>query len=126
MMVCTTINSIVRADGSPKYAMVSMLVGAILNIVLDPIFIFIFHLGVKGAAIATVISQIASFLLNVVYLRRLKSIELRKNFPVPSLYFRESVSTGNQQLYYAAVCGAGYGASEQFTEIIWRSFGLWR
>lgn len=87
MMVCTTINSIVRADGSPKYAMVSMLVGAILNIVLDPIFIFIFHLGVKGAAIATVISQIASFLLNVVYLRRLKSIELRKNFR-----FRLSIS----------------------------------
>lgn len=80
MMVCTTINSIIRADGSPKYAMVSMLIGAILNIVLDPLFIFVFDLGVKGAAIATVISQIVSLLLNVRYLRKLKTIVLKENF----------------------------------------------
>lgn len=80
MAVCATINSVIRADGSPKYAMGSMLVGSILNVILDPIFIFVFQLGVKGAAIATVISQIVSFLLNVLRLRKLKNIELKSNF----------------------------------------------
>ena len=55
MMIGTTLNSIIRADGSPKYAMISMIVGAILNIILDPIMIFVFNLGVKGAALATII-----------------------------------------------------------------------
>lgn len=63
-MVGTTINSVIRADGSPKYAMITMLTGAVLNVILDPIFIFGFHMGVKGAALATIISQIISFLLN--------------------------------------------------------------
>lgn len=80
MAVCATINSVIRADGSPKYAMGSMLVGSILNVILDPVFIFVFQLGVKGAAIATVISQIVSFLLNVIRLRKLKNIELKNNF----------------------------------------------
>ena len=80
MTVCATLNSVIRADGSPKYAMGSMLVGSILNVILDPIFIFVFDFGVKGAAIATVISQIVSFLLNLIRLRKLKNIELKKNF----------------------------------------------
>ena len=109
MMVCTTINSIVRADGSPKYAMVSMLVGAILNVILDPVFIFVFHLGVKGAAIATVISQIVSFILNVLYLKRLKSIELKKNFrfslSVSGRVSMLGVSSFITQLFAALVMG---------------------
>ena len=60
-MIGTTLNSIIRADGSPKYSMFSMVSGAILNTILDPIFIFVFHKGVEGAAIATVISQILTF-----------------------------------------------------------------
>ena len=48
-MVGTTLNSIIRADGSPKYSMVTMVSGAILNTILDPIFIFVFHKGVEGA-----------------------------------------------------------------------------
>lgn len=79
MMIGTTLNSIIRADGSPKYAMASMLAGAILNIILDPIFIFVFNMGVAGAAIATVISQILGFIINIAYLKRLKSIELNKD-----------------------------------------------
>ncbi|MGL5151925.1 MAG: MATE family efflux transporter [Clostridium sp.] len=54
------LNHSIRSDGSPKIAMYSMLIGAIINIVLDPIFIFGFGLGVRGAAIATVISQVVS------------------------------------------------------------------
>ena len=79
MMIGTTLNSVIRADGSPKYAMASMLAGAILNIILDPIFIFVFNMGVAGAAIATVISQILGFIINIAYLKRLKSIELNKD-----------------------------------------------
>lgn len=80
MMVGTTVNSIIRADGSPQYAMITMIIGAVLNVILDPIFIFVFHWGVKGAAIATIISQIVSFLLNIVYLKKIKTISLKNNF----------------------------------------------
>lgn len=78
VMIGTTLNSIIRADGSPKFAMLSMVTGAVLNIILDPIFIFVFHMGVEGAAIATIFSQFITFLLNVLYLRRLKTITLNK------------------------------------------------
>ena len=78
MMIGTTLNSIIRADGSPKYSMASMVTGAILNIILDPIFIFVFKMGVEGAAIATTISQFVTFAMNVAYLRRLKTIEITK------------------------------------------------
>ena len=78
MMIGITLNSIIRADGSPRYSMVSMVSGAILNIILDPIFIFVFHWGVKGAAIATAISQILTFILNILYIRKFQSIDLKK------------------------------------------------
>lgn len=74
MIVATTLNSIIRADGSPKYAMISMVIGAVLNIILDPIAIFVFKMGIKGAALATIISQITNFLINVCYLRKFKSV----------------------------------------------------
>jgi putative MATE family efflux protein len=55
-----SMNHSIRASGNPKMAMLTMLIGAILNTILDPIFIFIFHMGVRGAAIATIMSQAAS------------------------------------------------------------------
>ena len=79
MMVGTTLNSIIRADGSPQYAMKSMVVGAILNTILDPIFIFVFKWGVQGAAIATVISQLVTFIMNIFYVKKFKSINLNKH-----------------------------------------------
>ena len=75
-MIGTALNSIIRADGSPKYSMFSMVAGAILNTILDPIFIFVLHKGVEGAAVATVISQILTFILNAMYLRKLKTIKI--------------------------------------------------
>lgn len=78
MMIGTTLNSIIRADGNPKFAMTSMIAGAVLNIILDPIFIFVFNMGVEGAAIATVISQFLTFILNVLYIRKFKSIKLNR------------------------------------------------
>lgn len=77
-MIGTTLNSIIRADGSPKYSMFSMVIGAVLNTILDPIFIFMLHKGVEGAAIATVISQIVTFILNIAYIRKFKSIKITK------------------------------------------------
>lgn len=76
MMIGTTLNSIIRADGSPKYAMTSMVAGAILNIALDPIFIFVFKMGVEGAAIATIFSQFVTFIINVLYIKKFKAIHL--------------------------------------------------
>ncbi len=76
-------NSVVRADGSPVYAMMATLSGAILNTILDPLFIFVFGMGVTGAAIATVLGQIISTILTVVYLRRFKSIHLTRECLIP-------------------------------------------
>ena len=78
MMIGTTLNSIIRADGNPKYAMTSMILGAVLNVILDPIFIFVFKMGVQGAAIATVISQILTFIINIMYIKKFKTVELNK------------------------------------------------
>ena len=78
MMIGTTLNSIIRSDGSPAYAMKTMVIGAILNTILDPIFIFIFKWGVTGAALATIMSQILTFILNLLYLKKIKSIKINK------------------------------------------------
>lgn len=77
-MIGTTLNSVIRADGSPKYSMISMIAGAVLNTILDPIFIFVFNKGVAGTAVATVISQIVTFALNIMYIKRFKTIKISK------------------------------------------------
>lgn len=79
LIMSTGLNSIIRSDGSPRYSMYSMLVGAALNIILDPIFIFKFNMGVQGAAIATVISQFVSFVFSFRYLFKFKSVSLYKS-----------------------------------------------
>ena len=71
-------NPIIRSDGSPKFAMVSTLAGAAVNIILDPLFIFAFGWGMMGAAVATVIGQILTAILSVGYLRRMKTVRLRR------------------------------------------------
>lgn len=75
-MVSTGLSSIIRADGNPKYAMLSMLAGAIINVVLDPILIFSCNLGIKGAAIATIAGQIVSFAITILYLFKSKTFRL--------------------------------------------------
>ena len=77
-IIGSALNGMIRADGAPKYAMASMVTGAIMNIILDPIFIFVFKWGVAGAAWATVISQIITFVLNVIYIKRFKTVDLNK------------------------------------------------
>ena len=72
-------NPIIRADGNPKFAMVSTLVGAVINIILDPIFIFVFKWGMMGAAVATVIGQIAIAVLAIWYLCNTKVVRIKKS-----------------------------------------------
>ena len=71
-------NPIIRADGSPRFAMVSTLAGALANIILDPVFIFCFHWGMMGAAVATVAGQAITAGLAVWYLCHMKRIKPAK------------------------------------------------
>lgn len=80
-------NPVIRSDGSPGFAMVSTLAGALCNIVLDPIFIFAFRWGMMGAAVATVIGQIITAVLAVWYLFHTKTVKLSRpcfklSFPI--------------------------------------------
>lgn len=72
-------NPIIRSDGSPRFAMVSTLAGAVVNIILDPVFIFVFRWGMMGAAIATVLGQILTAGLALWYLCHMKAIRLKKS-----------------------------------------------
>ena len=72
-------NPIIRSDGSPKFAMASTLAGAAVNIVLDPVFIFVFRWGMMGAAVATVLGQILTAVLAVWYLCHMKAVRLEKD-----------------------------------------------
>ena len=71
-------NPIIRADGNPRFAMIATLAGAAVNIVLDPIFIFVFRWGMMGAAVATVLGQVVTAVLSVWYLAHMKIIRPQK------------------------------------------------
>lgn len=83
-LLLNVMNSMIRADGSPTYAMVAMLTGAITNIFLDPLFIFVFKWGISGAAWATIIGQTASFLACVIYFLKPKTFVLHKRSFIPN------------------------------------------
>lgn len=74
-------NPVIRADGNPKFAMASTLAGAVINIILDPVFIFCFKWGMMGAAVATVIGQVVTAILAVWYIVHMKTVKpSRKDF----------------------------------------------
>lgn len=75
-MLMNMMNAVIRADGSPGNSMASMLTGAIVNIILDPVFIFGLRWGMKGAALATAIGQTVSFVISVAYFFRTKTFRL--------------------------------------------------
>lgn len=88
-------NPVIRADGNPKFAMISTLAGAIINIILDPIFIFVFKWGMMGAAVATVIGQIATAVLAVWYLYNTKAVKLsKKDFRLKADIVRRTIVLG--------------------------------
>ncbi len=72
-------NPIIRADGSPRFAMASTLAGAVLNIILDPVFIFVFRWGMMGAAVATVLGQVVTAALAVWYLAHMRLVRPAKS-----------------------------------------------
>lgn len=78
MIIYSALSNIIRADGSPKYSMIMLVVGAVINIILDPIFIFGFNQGVAGGAIATVIGQFISFIIAIIYLKKFKTVKISK------------------------------------------------
>ena len=99
MVAATVLNQQLRFQASAAIAMVGMLSGAILNIFLDPLFIFVFHMGVAGAAIATMISQIVSFFILLFYGSTRKG-----NIPIKVKYFSPSISR------YVEMCRGGIPA----------------
>lgn len=87
------LNNQMRFQGNAVYAMVGIIVGAVLNIGLDPLLIFVFDMGISGAAWATLLSQICSFLVLLVMDSRGTNIRIRfKNFTLKPAYLKESYS----------------------------------
>lgn len=82
-MLSNMMNAVIRADGSPAWSMASMLLGAVINIILDPVMIFGFHWGMTGAAFATVIGQCVSFIISLIYFFRTKTFKLSKRSFIP-------------------------------------------
>lgn len=94
-MITSALGQMIRADNSPKYAMIATLSGAILNTVLDPIFIFGFDMGIQGAALATITGQIISAGIVLVYFKRFRSVKLkRSDFSLDKEVVRGIVSLG--------------------------------
>lgn len=95
LILTTGGNHLIRADRSPTYSMTCMLTGAILNTILDPLFIFVFHWGIKGAATATVIGQVVSGLMVIYYFSKKRKMDLKRSMFVPKAgYLKMIVSLG--------------------------------
>ena len=106
LVVTNTVSNLIHADGSPKYSMFCMIVGAVINTILDPIFIFVFDMGIAGAAWATIISQIISFFVTIYYLKKFKSAPVSREAFRPGMKRTlHTMSLGlSNGLNQAAVC----------------------
>ncbi len=93
LLFSTGFNPIIRADGAPVYSMVSVLVGAILNTILDPIFIFPLEMGMAGAAWATLISQIVSAVLCALYFIKFRNVRVKIKDFIPRLKIAGIIAT---------------------------------
>lgn len=83
-LVQNTLASIIRADGSPKYSMAAMIIGAVINMIGDPVAIFVLGWGIRGAALATILGQFVSFLICVAYLNRSRVFRVKMTDFIPS------------------------------------------
>lgn len=99
LIITNGVSSLIRADGSPRYSMLCMMIGAIVNTILDPIFIFVFHWGIWGAALATIVGQILSFFCAIRYLWHFKTVHFKKD------HFRPNIKEGLQ------TCSMGISSS---------------
>ena len=95
LVLTTGGNHLIRADRSPTYSMTCMLTGAIINTILDPLFIFGFNLGIKGAAWATVIGQVVSGIMVIIYFLKFRHMDLKVRMLKPSWNnFQQILSLG--------------------------------
>ena len=90
-LVQNTLASIIRADGSPKYSMAAMMAGAVINMIGDPVAIFVLGWGIKGAALATILGQFVSFLICAAYLRRSRVFRVKAADFIPSWRYLKPV-----------------------------------
>lgn len=94
-LMTAVMNSTIRSDGSPTFAMVANLAGAALNMILDPICIFVLDWGIEGAAVATVTGQLVSFLVSIAYFRHPKTFTLsQKSFRIDHAMLRNLIVLG--------------------------------
>lgn len=124
-MLSNMMNAVIRADGSPAVSMLSMLLGAVINIILDPVLIFGLHWGMTGAALATIIGQCVSFLVSFIYFFRTKTFRLTAKSFIPDLRaFSSALKLGTSSfitqmtiVIISLVCNimlAKYGAISQY------------
>lgn len=92
LILTTGGNHIIRADRSPTYSMVCMLTGAIINTILDPLFIFAFHWGIKGAAAATIIGQIISGMMVIYYFAKKRNMALEVSMFCPKAEYVKAIA----------------------------------
>ncbi len=120
MAASLMLNNLLRFQGSAVYGMIGMVSGAVLNVALDPLFIFVLRMGVGGAALATMISQFVSFLLLLIGCTRKGNISIRfKDFSPKFEFYKEIVRGGSPSLFrqglasVATIClnhvAGGYG-----------------
>ena len=102
IVIMSGMSNIARADGSPRYSMITMIIGAVINTVLDPLFIFVFHWGMAGAAWATIIGQAVSCTYAFLYIRKMKRCTLRRQ------HFRAPL----HQMWSTAVMGMSNGLTQ--------------
>ena len=116
-------NPVIRSDGSPRFAMGATLAGALVNIVLDPIMIFIFRWGMMGAAVATVLGQVLTTVLSVWYMRRMRTVRLSRgsfslHLPLARRYLALGMTSFLSQISLVAAMAAinnmikAYGAKD--------------
>lgn len=124
-MLSNMMNAVIRADGSPSWSMASMLLGAVINIILDPVFIFGMHWGMTGAALATIIGQCASFIISLIYFFHTKTFKMTKKSFIPDFKaFSHALKLGTSSfitqmtiVIISLVCNimlAKYGAKSQY------------
>ncbi|MEC3793425.1 MATE family efflux transporter, partial [Clostridioides difficile] len=86
LIMSTGMSKLILADGRPKASMFCMLIGAVINTILNPLFIFVFNMGIAGSALATVIGQLISFGISVHYIKNFQHIKLhKKSFKLDSI-----------------------------------------
>ena len=108
------LNPIIRSDGSPRFAMISTLAGAAVNLVLDPLFIFGFHWGMTGAAVATVLGQMLTAGLAVWYQAHMRTVKLeRESFHFHPRLIRQYVPLGICSFLSQGLAGGGHGGDQQ-------------